>query len=54
MLNKIQIEKQNVNMEKAWTIDGRIKYKFCDSDTILEIRSSDDLKKLIGQDNMEH
>ena len=54
MLNKIHTEKQNVNIEKAWTIDGRIKYKFRDSDAILEIRSSDDFKKLIGQDNMEH
>ena len=30
MLNKIHTEKQNINIEKAWTIDGRIKYKFRD------------------------
>ena len=52
MLKNIHTEKQNVNIEKAWTIDGRNKYKFRDSDAILEIRSSDDFKKLLSQDNM--
>ena len=57
MLNKIHTVKQSVNIERierAWIMDGRIKYKFRDSDTILEIRSLDDFKKLISQDNMEH
>ena len=43
-----QANKVALNIEKAWTLDGKMKYKFINSDRILEIRSSDDFKKLMG------
>ena len=43
-----QANKVALNIEKMWTLDGKMKYKFINSDRILEIRSSDDFKKLMG------
>ena len=48
MLQALLGNKVALNIEKAWTIDGKIKYKFINSDRILEIRHSDDFKKLMG------
>ena len=53
MLNEIYEKKQVSGIDKAWTIDGRIKYKYVNSDRILEIPSADDYNKLCSSVNME-
>ena len=49
MLNDIYAKKNAIGVEKAWTIDGKIKYKPVDSDRVLEIRSADDFFKLMDK-----
>ena len=52
MLDIIYRKRQKINVETAWTIDARIKYKLINNDTVHEIRSAEDLSKLVG--TMEH
>ena len=54
MLNEIYEKKQVLGIDKAWTIDGRIKYKYVNSDRILEIRLADDYNNLLSCIHMEH
>ena len=42
MLNMIHNKKQEINVEKAWTIDGKIKYKLRNDEAIHKIRSAED------------
>ena len=53
MLNEIYEKKQVLGIDKAWTIGGRIKYKYVNSDRIVEIRSADDYNNLFSTINME-
>ena len=46
-------KKQILGIDKVWTIDSRIKYKYVNSDRILEIRSADDCSNLFSSINME-
>ena len=54
MLNKIYANKDAINVEKAWTIDGRIKYKLRNMDKVQEIRSFEDYKNLMDNTLMDH
>ena len=49
MLNDIHAKKSSIGVEKAWTLDSKIKYKLINSERIFEIRSADDLEKLLNQ-----
>ena len=49
MLNDSHAKKNSIGVEKAWTLDGKIKYKLINSERIFEIRSADDLEKLLNQ-----
>ena len=49
MLNDIYAKKNAIDIEKAWTIDGKIKYKPVDSDQVLEIQNADDFFKLMDK-----
>ena len=53
MLNDIYKHKQRINVEKAWAIDGRIKYKFQQSERVYEIRSYNDFINLVSEEEME-
>ena len=53
MLNETYKKKQVLGIDKAWTIDGLIKYKYVNSDRILEIRSADDFNNLFSTIIME-
>ena len=49
MLNDIHAKKNPIGVEKAWTLDGKIKYKLINSERIFEIRRADDMEKLLNQ-----
>ena len=53
MLNKIHNNKDGINVEKPWSIDGRIKYKLRNADRIYEIRSADDFNNSMNKVDME-
>ena len=52
-LNEIYAKKDALGLEKAWTLEGRIRYMLSDPERILEIRSVDDYSKLIDR-AMDH
>ena len=51
MLNESHRKKQEINVEKAWTIDGRIKYKLVNIDRVNKIRLAEDFVKLVSSNN---
>ena len=46
-------KKSSLGVEKAWTLDGKIKYKRIDYDRIDEFRSAGVLSKLMERANMD-
>ena len=53
MLSEIYAKKDALDVEKAWTLDGKVRYMLSDSERILEIRSVDDYSKLMDR-AMDH
>ena len=53
MLNEIYAKKDALGVEKAWTLDGKVRYLMSDSERILEIRSIEDYSKLMNR-AMDH
>ena len=53
MLNEIYARKDGFGVEKAWTLDGKVRYLMSDSERVLEIRSVEDYSKLMNR-AMDH
>ncbi len=54
MVNKIFKDKGRINVEKVWTIDGRIKFKMNGNQKVFEIRSYADYANLMNPFNHDN